>query len=47
MAKIIEIMDKTVEKARKCLLCGNEFLSSWPGERVCKRCRSSSVWRQG
>ena len=35
------------EKVRSCLLCQDDFVSSWPGERICKRCRSSSSWRNG
>jgi len=35
------------EKHRACLVCGDEFLSTWSGERVCKRCRGSARWRQG
>lgn len=35
------------EKLRRCLSCGEDFPSAWAGERVCKRCRSSSRWRQG
>jgi len=34
-------------KTRKCLRCQDAFESSWPGERVCKRCKSSDSWRNG
>ncbi len=34
-------------KERKCLKCREEFLSSWPGERICRTCKSSSAWREG
>lgn len=34
-------------KQRKCLKCRSEFLSEWPGERVCKACKSTSAWRDG
>ena len=34
-------------KSRNCLKCENTFESSWPGERVCKRCKSSDSWRNG
>ena len=30
-----------VAKTRKCLKCREEFESSWSGERICKRCKSS------
>jgi len=32
---------------RSCLICHTQFLSSWTGERVCKKCKSSSAWKQG
>ena len=34
-------------KSRPCLRCRTEFLSSWPGERICRSCKSSSAWREG
>jgi hypothetical protein len=34
-------------KRRKCLRCQEPFMSSWPGERVCTTCKSSSDWRDG
>ena len=36
-----------VMKKRDCLKCGERFDSSWAGERVCKRCKSSGSWRSG
>jgi len=37
--------DRTYEpKPRKCLMCRKEFHSSWPGERVCKRCKETAAW---
>ncbi len=32
-------------KQRRCLICGHGFMSAWPGERVCRRCRGSELWR--
>ncbi len=32
---------------RRCLLCGETFASAGPYNRICKRCKSSQVWRQG
>ena len=32
-------------KTRKCLLCRDSFPSAWAGERVCKKCKSTSTWR--
>lgn len=34
-------------KTRRCLMCRDRFESSWPGERVCKRCKSTVAWREG
>ena len=34
-------------KTRNCLVCKVEFLSAWAGERVCKKCKSRSDWRNG
>ncbi len=35
------------QKTRNCLMCRDSFESSWAGERVCKRCKSSGSWRNG
>ncbi len=35
------------EKVRKCLICKTPFPSAWAGERVCRRCKSTSAWRSG
>jgi len=43
----IEPVKAADERMRKCLICDKEFLSSWSGNRVCKRCRASATWRQG
>ena len=34
-------------KTRQCLRCSTSFQSSWSGERVCTRCKSSNAWRNG
>jgi uncharacterized Zn finger protein (UPF0148 family) len=34
-------------KARHCLRCRAPFVSAWAGERVCPKCKSTSVWRDG
>ena len=34
-------------KLRRCLMCRDRFESSGPGERVCKRCKSTAAWREG
>jgi len=35
------------EKIRRCLVCHEEFVSAWSGNRVCHRCRSTAAWKQG
>jgi hypothetical protein len=34
-------------KTRGCLMCGDKFISEWPGERVCKQCKQSVAWQTG
>ena len=34
-------------KMRDCLICKRQFLSAWPGERICRQCKSTSAWRGG
>ena len=29
-----------IKKTRQCLKCRDKFMSSWPGERICKRCKT-------
>lgn len=36
-----------VPKVRACLRCKAEFRSEWTGERICRRCKSSTSWRNG
>ena len=31
-------------KTRKCLMCRNEFNSSWPGERICSNCKTETSY---
>ena len=35
------------EKVGVCLICRSEFPSAWAGERVCRRCKTTSIWRNG
>lgn len=35
----------TEQKTRKCLICRDPFPSAWAGERVCRKCKSTSAWR--
>ncbi len=32
-------------KRRNCLLCHEPFMSDWPGQRICPRCKSLVEWR--
>jgi hypothetical protein len=34
-------------RVRACLRCKAEFRSEWSGERICRRCKSSTSWRNG
>ena len=34
-------------KTRKCLMCGDQFPSDGPGNRVCKNCKTTQTWRDG
>ncbi len=34
-------------KQRHCLMCHLTFESAWSGERICPKCKSKSVWREG
>jgi Zn finger protein HypA/HybF involved in hydrogenase expression len=38
---------KTDSKARRCLMCLEQFVSEWAGQRVCPRCKSTAAWRTG
>ena len=40
-------VNRNAQKLRRCLMCGDEFLSEWSGNRICKRCKSSTAWRSG
>jgi hypothetical protein len=41
----IETRTTSDPKIRKCLLCRKPFPSAWAGERVCRKCKSTSAWR--
>ena len=36
-----------IRKARKCLMCSQDFTSHHIGERVCPSCKSTAAWREG
>jgi hypothetical protein len=46
LSKVIKIKAKHT-KQRRCLACGNSFDSEGPHNRICRRCKSSKVWRDG
>ncbi|MQA64523.1 MAG: hypothetical protein GEU76_01265 [Alphaproteobacteria bacterium] len=39
--------DEGAPKLRDCLACRRPFNSTWVGERICHKCKSSSSWRNG
>ena len=43
---LVEDLDEDVA-TRRCLVCSVRFTSLWAGERVCRKCKSSTAWRQG
>tara|TARA_Y100001951_G_C11087339_1_gene154764 strand:+ start:213 stop:512 length:300 start_codon:yes stop_codon:yes gene_type:complete len=38
---------KSEKKKRKCMTCATEFISTWNGNRICKSCLDSSLWKSG
>ncbi len=36
-----------VPRARLCLRCRTSFESEWSGDRICRRCKSTTSWRNG
>jgi uncharacterized paraquat-inducible protein A len=34
-------------KSIPCLMCREMFPSSWAGERVCARCKTTTSWHDG
>jgi hypothetical protein len=34
-------------RQRTCLGCKAIFDSAWAGERICQRCKETTVWRSG
>ncbi|MDB9704346.1 hypothetical protein N8000_11290 [Rhodospirillales bacterium] len=34
-------------KKRRCLMCGENFVSHHYGERVCPSCKGTAAWREG
>jgi len=42
-----KIKPQSEERKRKCMTCASEFISTWNGNRVCKSCLNSSLWKSG
>jgi hypothetical protein len=42
-----EIPVSANRRLRNCLSCKTDFESEWAGERICRRCKGSSTWRNG
>ncbi len=38
---------KYENKTRQCLMCRESFISEWPGERICSKCKQKANWRTG
>jgi hypothetical protein len=34
-------------KTKPCLICKSPFPSEWAGERICRKCKSTTAWRSG
>ena len=32
---------------RKCMMCENDFKSSWIGNRICEYCKNTDDWKSG
>ena len=42
-----KIKPQSEKKKRKCMTCASEFISTWNGNRICKSCLNSSLWKSG
>lgn len=45
-----DTVGETVEpetRSRRCLRCNANFQSEWAGERICRRCKNTTAWRNG
>lgn len=41
-----QVEDDAPPKTRRCLKCREPFVSGWSGERICRKCKSSTDWRE-
>lgn len=46
MSKVTNAHD-TQADSRKCLMCGERFLSEGRHNRICQKCKSSQTYRSG
>jgi hypothetical protein len=49
-AKRKAVHDRKIKKnytMRKCMMCENNFKSSWIGNRICNPCKSTDYWKTG
>ena len=37
---------EAISEKRLCLCCGNKFVSTWSGNRVCENCKTTALWRR-
>ncbi len=46
MSKVTKLPSNPT-KPRRCLTCGSDFPSEGPHNRICRKCKSSKLWRDG
>lgn len=44
---VASIPGAIIPRMRRCLMCRLEFPSDWPGERVCRKCKTRPSWHGG
>lgn len=42
-----DVVRNRAPKTRVCLMCGQPFPSEGAGERICRSCKTTAVWRTG
>ena len=45
--RFMKLKFQSEKKKRKCMTCAAEFISTWNGNRICKSCLNSSLWKSG
>lgn len=46
MTKVTKLTPEQTQP-RRCLTCGDDFPSEGPHNRICRKCKSSKIWRDG